>query len=226
MTVRAEDNDSNARPFVPALGFRVLDPLFDPLVSFLMREGAFKGRLVEQMTLQPGYRVLDLGCGTGTLALLIKDRHPETEVVGLDPDSQILTIARRKAARAGAQVRFDVGYADRLPYSDASFDRVTSSLVFHHLTRETKRAALREAYRVLRPGGQLHVADIGRARSALMRVALTPVLLLDGAERVKDNVAGLLPAFMMEAGFAEVVETEPLKTLFGPVWLYMAPKNA
>ena len=167
-----------------------------------------------------------MGCGTGTLALLIKKRHPEGEVVGLDPDSQILTIASRKAARAGAEVRFDVGYADRLPYPDAGFDRATSSLVFHQLTRETKLAALREAYRVLSPGGELHIADIGRASSALMRIALTPVLLLDGADRVKGNVAGLLPAFMSEEGFTDVVAVEPFNTVFGPVCLYRASKPA
>ena len=210
--------------FVPALGLRVLTPLFDPLVRILMRERRFKSRLVEQMAIQPGHRILDVGCGTGTLALLIKERHPQSEVVGLDPDPQILAIARRKTASARADVRFDVGYADRLPYPDAGFDRVISSLAFHHLTRETKRAALREAYRVLRPGGELHIADVGRASGVLMRLAVWPIVLLDGTDRVKDNVAGRLPAFMNEAGFTDVVEAEPFRTTFGPISLYRASK--
>jgi ubiquinone/menaquinone biosynthesis C-methylase UbiE len=181
--------------------------------------------LVEHMAIQPGQGILDVGCGTGTLALLIKERHPQSEVVGLDPDPQILAIARRKAARSGAEVRFDVGYADRLPYPDASFDRVTSSLVFHHLTREIKRAALGEAHRVLRPGGELHIADIGRASGVLMRLAVRPIVLLDGTDRVKDNLAGRLPEFMTESGFTEVVDCEPFGTTFGPVSLYRARKR-
>lgn len=190
-----------------------------------MRERAFRDQLVTQMNIQPGQRILDVGCGTATLALLIKKRYPDTEVVGLDPDTQILDIARRKAAREGAQIRFDVGYADRLPYADATYDCVTSSLVLHHLTSEVKRAALDEAYRVLRPGGQLHVADFGSARNPLLRLVFAPVMLLHG-EGAKDNVQGRLPIFMREAGFTEVVEKEPVKTVFGTVCFYMASKAA
>ena len=80
------------------------------------------------MAIRPADQILHIACGTGTLALLIKDRHFDSEVVGLDPDPRILEIARRKAVRAGAAIQFDVGYADRLPYPGASFDRVTSSL--------------------------------------------------------------------------------------------------
>ena len=222
--MKVEPRQPNPDNFVPALGLRILTPLFDPLVRLLMRERLFKGRLVDQMAIQPGQRILDVGCGTGTLALLIKERYSQIEVVGIDPDPQILAIARRKAARSGAEVRFDVGYGDRLPYPDASFDRVTSSLVFHHLRRETKRAALGEAYRVLRPGGELHIADIGRASGVLMRLAVRPIVILDGTDRVKDNIAGRLPAFMTDSGFTEVVECEPFRTALGPVSLYRATK--
>jgi SAM-dependent methyltransferase len=145
-------------------------------------------------------------------------------VIGLDPDSGILEIARRKACRAGTDVRFDLGYADRLPYPAASFDRVMSSLVFHHLSRETKLAALRETHRVLRPGGELHIADIGRPRGRVMDVALTPIRLVDGADRIKDNVDGRLPEFMLEAGFIEVAEAEPFRTPLGPVSIYRASR--
>jgi len=210
--------------FVPALGLRILTPLFDPLVRLLMRERLFKGRLVEQMAIKPGQRILDVGCGTGTLALLIKERHPQSEVVGLDPDPQILAIARRKAVHSGAEVQFDAGYADRLPYPDAGFDRVISSLVFHHLIRQTKRGALAEAYRVLRPGGELHIADIGRAGGVPMRLAVRPIVLLDGTDRVKDNLAGRLPTFITDSGFINVAECQPLRTALGPVSLYRATK--
>jgi SAM-dependent methyltransferase len=222
--VETERDGPEAQRFVPALGLRVLNPLFDPLIRLHMRERLFKGRLIDRMEIRPGHRILDIWCGTGTLAMLIKERHPESEVVGLDPDSRILEIAERKAARAGVKIQLDVGYADRLPYADASFERVTSSLVFHHLMRETKRAALREVHRVPRPGGELHVADFGPARNLLMRIAIIPVLLVDGADRLRDNVAGRLPEFMNEAGFTDVAEAESFTTRFGPVWLYRARK--
>lgn len=101
------------KEFVPALGLRVLDPLYDRVVGLVMRERLFKGQLIEQMRVRPGQRILDVGCGTGTLALLIKQRHPDSEVVGLDPDSRILDIARRKAQQAGLRITFDNGYADQ-----------------------------------------------------------------------------------------------------------------
>ena len=193
LTVEVERPEPNSDDFVPALGLRILTPLFDPPVRLFMRERLFKGRLVEQMAIQPGQRILDVGCGTGTLALLIKERHPQSEVVGLDPDPQILALTRREAVRSGFEVSFDVGYADRLPYPDAGFDRVTSSLVFHHLARQTKRAAFAEAYRVLRPGGELHIADIGRAGGVLMRLAVRPIVLLDGTDRVKATLRAVSP---------------------------------
>jgi ubiquinone/menaquinone biosynthesis C-methylase UbiE len=190
----------------------------------LMREQIFKRRLIEQMAIRPGQRILDLGCGTGTMAILIKQQHPDSQVVGLDPDATILDIAKGKATRAKVEVRFDRGFADRLPYADSSFDRVTSSLVFHHLNRAAKREALRQAYRVLRPGGQLHIADVGEASSRVMRFALTPIILLDGADRVGDNVAGRIPVYMKEANFVHVDEAESFKTWFGPIALYRATK--
>ncbi len=175
------------------------------------------------MRIQPGQRILDVGCGSGTLDMLIKEKHPGAEVVGLDPDSEMLAIARGKAQRAGVGIRFDIGYADGLPYPDSSFDRVVSSLVFHHLPRETKVLALREIWRVLRPDGELHLADIGRPPSAALRIAVTPLRLLDGVGATEDNLAGRLPAMITDAGFNEVTETG--RVLLHVVYLYRASKR-
>jgi SAM-dependent methyltransferase len=212
------------RPFVPALGLRFLNPLYDPLLRLHTRERRWKGQLVDQMQIQRGQRILDVGCGTGTLDLLIKEKHPDADVVGLDPDADILAIARRKAERAGVEIRFQEGYADRLPYPDSSFDRVVSSLVFHHLPPETKALALREIKRVLRPGGELHMADIGRPPNALLRIAVQPLRLFDGVGATKDNLAGRLPALIADAGFEDVAETG--RVLLGVVYLYRAAGRA
>jgi SAM-dependent methyltransferase len=119
------------------------------------------------------------------------------------------------------RIRFDQGFGAQLPYPDALFDRVTSSLVFHHLTSDVKRRSLAEAFRVLRPGG---IADFGRPRNALMRSVSMSVRLLDGRRTTADNFAGRLPTLIAEAGFAEVDESECFQTLFGQVCLDKATK--
>src|SRR5438128_2336932 len=121
----------NAR-YIPALGFHFLTPLYDPLVRWFMPERKIKSRFVQQAQVRESHRVLDVGCGTGTLAILIKHAHPKAEVVGLDPDAKALEIANRKAAKAAVQITFEKGFASHLPYPDNSFDRVLSSFAFHH----------------------------------------------------------------------------------------------
>ena len=82
--------------------------------------------------------MLDIGCGTGSLVVLVKRLFPDVEVVGLDPDEKALARAARKARRVGASIQFDRGFSDALDYPDASFDRVFSSFMFHHLERDEK----------------------------------------------------------------------------------------
>ncbi|MCA1553246.1 MAG: class I SAM-dependent methyltransferase [Chloroflexi bacterium] len=135
--------------YIPALGQHWLTPLYDPLLRWGMRETRFKNSLLAQARIHPEQRVLDLGCGTGTLTVLIKQAHPDAEVIGLDADPQVLTIAAAKAAQAGMDIQFDEGMAYQLPYPDDSFDRVLSSLMFHHLTNEHKQRTLSEVFRVL-----------------------------------------------------------------------------
>src|SRR5215216_103767 len=100
------------------------------LVGWLLHDRVFKRHLVRQARIGPGQRVLDLGCGTASLTVMIKQVHPDAEVVGLDADGKILEIARAKARNAQVAITFAQGMAAALPYPDASFDRVVSSLVF------------------------------------------------------------------------------------------------
>jgi ubiquinone/menaquinone biosynthesis C-methylase UbiE len=140
--------------YIPALTFRWLTPLYDPLLKWVMREETFKHKLTSQANIQPGMNVFDLGCGTGTLTLIIKYAHPEADVTGLDGDPQVLEIARVKSR--GVNIRWDEGLASSLSYSDSTFDRVMTSLVIHHLTTKDKQRTFKEVYRVLKPGGELH----------------------------------------------------------------------
>jgi ubiquinone/menaquinone biosynthesis C-methylase UbiE len=122
------------------------------VVRLTLRERKFKKRLVDQANPRSGLRLLDVGCGTGTLALSLKSRAPEAEVVGLDADPEVLDRARVKAREAGLEVRFDRALATELPYEDGSFDLILSTLFFHHLTGADKRCTAKEITRVLKPG--------------------------------------------------------------------------
>ncbi len=211
--------------YVPALGLDILTRLYDPVVALTTRESYFKKRLLEQASIPDRASVLDLGCGTGTLALQIARVHPTASVTGIDADETMLRSARRKAEAAGIRVRFDRGLAQELPHNEERFDRVVSTLFFHHLDRTAKDAAAREALRVLRPGGELHIADWGRSSGPLMRLLFYPVQFLDGFAATTDNVRGLLPEIIEEAGFREVRTRAEIRTVFGTLALYSAVKR-
>ena len=207
--------------YLPALSFNFLTPLYDPLLRWGMREVTFKRRLIEEAKILPGFRVLDLGCGTGTLTILVKQMHPEVKVIGMDGDPSILAIARAKAEQQKASIMFDEGLASQLPYRDAFFDIVLSSLVIHHLTTEDKQRALGEAYRVLRPGGKMLVVDFGAPHNSL---AWAISLAMRRLERTEDNILGKLPGMFSRAGFDDVQVVEQFMSLFGTLTLYRGKK--
>jgi len=207
----------------PALAYRALTPLYDLVVRATLRERRFKSLLLAQARIAPAQKVLDLGCGTGTLTLLAVAVQPGAEFLGVDVDPEILARARRKlGGRRAGRVQLNLASATELPFADGVFDRVLSSLMFHHLDREEKRAALAESLRVLRPGGELHVADWGRPHGAGMRLLFLAVQLLDGFETTRDSVSGTLPRSIAHAGFRQVRERARLRTLFGTLALYSA----
>jgi ubiquinone/menaquinone biosynthesis C-methylase UbiE len=189
-----------------------------------LQEQTFKLRLIEQAGVKQGHNILDVGCGTGTLTLLTKKLHPETQVVGLDADPKALKIAKGKAAQSKLAVGLDLGLSMRLPYPNCYFHRVLSSLFFHHLTPENKRHTLSEIFRVLQPTGELHVVDWGKAQNILMRTAFLLVQILDGFETTSGNVRGELPEAFRNAGFEEARETCRYVTMFGTLSLYQARK--
>lgn len=206
------------RTFIPAAGLDLLLPLYDPLGK-LMGVAAAHRQLVEQAELRPGQRVLEIGCGTGNLTVLIKTLQPAVDVVGIDPDAKALEIARRKAARRGAVVQFDGGFADELPYPSASFDRVFSALMLHHLERDGKERALREVRRVLKSGGSLHLLDFGGAHDGGHGVLKH---LFHRAEHLRDNAPETLLGLMRDAGLGDATETGQRRTLFGRVFYFRA----
>jgi ubiquinone/menaquinone biosynthesis C-methylase UbiE len=198
-------------------------PLYDPAARFLFGEDAIKRRVLELADIRSGQRVLDVGCGTGTLALRVKEAQPDAQVVGLDGDPKALAIARRKAARAGLDVAFDEGFSYSLPYPDGSFERVLSSFVFHHLAGADKQRSLAEILRVLVPGGVFILLDFGRPVSFWERIIARG---LSRSEPTRDNLEGRLVSRMRDAGFSEVEEIERRGTLFGSAWYHRASKGS
>lgn len=208
--------------YVPALRFHFLTPAYDAVVRGTTRESRFKKALIDQAAIQPDHRVLDLACGTGTLSLWIKQRYPDTEVIGIDGDPMILAMAARKANAAGVNILFDHGFSYALPYPDRHFDRVLTSLFFHHLSWKDKQRTARELLRVLKPGGELHVADWGEPSNVLMSVLFRPVQWLDGLPNTQDNKDGKLMPMFRDEGFVNLHEHRHFNTVFGTLRLFSA----
>jgi len=200
------------RTYLPAASYDWLLPLYD-VVSRLFGSEAAHRQLLDQADVAPGHHVLDIGCGTGNLTLLIKHAHPQTEVVGLDPDPKALVRARRKAEEQGAAVQLDRGFADELPYADASFDRVFSAFMLHHLALDVKEKTLREVRRVLRSGGRFYALDFEGHGSGIIAHLFHRAHLEDQHR---------MPALIRDAGFADVAELTPRDTIFGRVAYWRA----
>jgi len=214
---------THTRPenYVPAAGHDVLLPLYDPLQRFLFREDKLRPALLELSQVRAGSRVLDVGCGTGTQAVLTKQAHPDAEVIGLDGDAKALSRARAKASRAGVAVQLDEALATAMPYPDAHFDRVVSSLVFHHLEDADKRRALAEIRRVLAPGGLFVLADFGRPVNWFERWLAGR---LERFEEARTNITGGLRDLLAQAGFTSIEEAPLYSMGFARVWSWRAQR--
>jgi len=138
---------------------------YDLLVWLLThgRPRAFREKLVDLAHLEPGESVLDVGCGTGSLAIVAKRRvGPTGKVFAIDPSPEMIARASSKAEKAGIDVSFKSGVAEALPFPDGQFDVVLSTLMLHHLPRPVRQQCAREIRRVLSPGGRVLVVDFAQ----------------------------------------------------------------
>ncbi|WP_433514402.1 class I SAM-dependent methyltransferase [Nonomuraea sp. CA-143628] len=212
--------------FTPAMG-RFLPTRFYDSVAALMRERLWRGLVAMHVAPRSGEVVIDVGCGTGSLALLLHHAQPGARIIGVDPDPEVLTRARRKADDAGAELEWRAGLGDALAevVGESSADAVVSSLVLHQCPMEIKRAVLASMFAALRSGGRLVIADYGRQRTRLMRTAFRVVQLADGKQDTQPNADGILPQLISEAGFHDVREAEVVPTISGSISIYTARRD-
>lgn len=131
----------------------------------LGHERAFREKILQLVPLKPGQSVLDVGCGTGSLAIAAK-RHVGTagRVHGIDVSPEMLARAERKARKAGSDIIFKKAAAQALPFPDGQFDAVLSTVMFHHLPHKARQQCAQEMKRVLKPGGRVLVVDFAAPR--------------------------------------------------------------
>ncbi|MFI5914744.1 class I SAM-dependent methyltransferase [Dactylosporangium sp. NPDC051541] len=203
--------------FTPALGRLAPTRFYDAVVA-LTREQRWRSLTALYVSPRPDDVIVDVGCGTGSLARLLADVEPRARIIGVDPDPEILERARPKAPT----VSFVQGRGDALTDLVGEASAVVSSLVLHQCPVPMKRSILASMAAVLRPGGRLVIADYGRQRTGLMRLAFRTVQLADGKEDTQPNADGALPGLMAEAGFIGVREADVVPTVTGSISVYVA----
>ena len=208
--------------FIPALRFRILTPFYDFFLRVVMKEATIKSRLVAQLNPGNHERVLDFGCGTGTLTLMIKKAGPGCDVYGIDIDPAVLEIAGEKARRDHVDVHLILYNGTSLPFDRESFDKIATSLVVHHLSPEEKTRLFRELYRVLKKGGEFHILDFGIQRSLYTQLVTSFLKFL---EPIEENLLGKIPEYLEFSGFEKPEEVGYENTLIGTLCFYRSKKS-
>lgn len=217
---------STARAYTPAAGYHILTPLYDFGVAVTTRERVWRSRLVRHMAPAESEVILDIGSGTGNLALAIARHCPGVRYLGIDPDETATRIARSKTAQLVPPPEFLVGFfsASAVAHWPAPA-KIAICLVLHQVGLEEKARLLREALHTLAPGGKLYVADYGEQRGRLMRMLFRlTIQQLDGVQDTQPNADGMLPVLMGEAGFRDIRELETFHTPTGAIAIIEAGK--
>ena len=214
------------RDFVPALGKSGSLDRYDAAIALMTREKRWRSDLLRFAEPRPGDRIVDIGCGTGTFAIALKQAARESIVLAVDPDPAVLEIARAKAEVADAEIRWFEAMGDELDGIDAlrQCDKIVSSLVLHQCPMAVKEAIAAQMFRLLRPGGTLFIADYGEQRSLLMRMLFRQIQLLDGFEYTEPNAKGCVPEILTAAGFEAVEEIKVIPTPTGSISIYRAKR--
>ena len=207
--------------FTPALGRLGLTGAYDVAVGILTRERLWRAALLEQLAPRDGETILDVGCGTGTFAIMAKRAAPGAFIIGLDPDESILERAAEKAQRAELSIEWRQGFARDAANIAGTVDKVVSSLVFHQTPFAEKRAGLAAMFKTVATGGEIHIADYAfQPDKAMRRAFRVTVQLIDGIEDTQQNADGALENILSELVGRSVTPTKVLRTLTGAISLF------
>ena len=217
--------DASGSRYVPAAGHRALTRVYDPVMAVTMRERDWRPKLRDAVSasVPQGGTFVDVGAGTGTLAIAFSAARPDAIVIAVDGDDEALGIARSKDG--ADRVEWTTGFAGELPFEDGAADAVAVSLLLHHLDTPAKLDALRDIHRILGPGGSIHVADWGKPRDPVIGAAFFALRLIDGFSNTSAHAEGLIPGLLVEAGFGEPVISDRLRTTWGSLELMSAGRG-
>lgn len=211
--------------FTPALGRASLDD-YDRAIRIWTRESVWRGALLRQVAPRSGETILDVGCGTGSFTVMLKQAAPDARVVGLDPDARVLELAAAKAAAAGVEVERRQGFARDAASHGPEFDKAISSLVFHQMPLTEKRLGISAMLAAVRPGGEVHIADYARQVGGLMRTLFRlTVQRLDGVADTQPNADGVLEVILAETDAAAAVPTRVVRTVTGAISLFLVRRE-
>lgn len=217
---------SNPQTYTPPLGHKALTPLYDRAIAVFTLEHIWRKKFLAAISPQPEDRILDVGSGTGTLALQIAGFSPQTIYLGIDPDTKAVVLATEKLKGTPSRIQFEQGFlTDSITIKGRLATKVVSSLVLHQVPLSEKKRLIALMFDRLQAGGQIHIADYGEQRSVLMKTLFRLTFqTLDGVEHTQPNAHGILPKLMKAAGFENVEEYQRIATPSGSISLYRAEK--
>lgn len=210
--------------FIPALRYHFLTPFYDKFIKVVVPEQQVKLKVLELADLGIHDKLLDFGCGTGTLLKLLAEQNTKVNAYGIDIDERMLRVARTKLQDVGTPEKIVKYAGGELPFASNFFDTVVSSWVFHHLTDEQKLEAFSQILDKLKPGGKFIVADWGKAQNLLMRMLFLILQVVDNFKTTTANVEGKLPVFISSVGFERVKTVGHQPTCLGTLAYYTAQK--
>ena len=214
------------RPFTPALGRLGRLGSYDKVVAIMTRERMWRAQMLAELAPKAQQSIVDIGSGTGSFAILVKQASPGARVIGIDPDPNVRRIAEMKAETANVSIKFITAFgedsSDYVPVN--SMDAVTCSLELHQCPIAVKIGILENTYGLLRPAGTLLISDYGMQRTLLMTALFNQVRLLDGYKDTKANKDGRIPELIHSAGFCDIEELKLTQTPTGSISLYRARK--
>lgn len=190
--------------FAPAF----ISNFFTPLYDLILEQGglgkSLQERIIKALDIIDGETILDVGCGTGGLLVMLKKKYSNSKIVGTDPDEKILELAREKVSKNDVDVQLLNAWSEKQPFKDGLFDIVISSLTFHHLPTEIKREALREVKRILKSDERFLLVDIGKPDNLIWKIKflLDPERLFSTKEYMRDNLEGKIPNILLDEGFS------------------------